>query len=25
MEHPLQDEDWGGRRFFLPTGAGHAV
>ena len=23
--HPLQDEDWGVRRFFLRTSAGHVV
>lgn len=23
--HPLQDEDWGVRRFFVRTGAGHVV
>jgi predicted enzyme related to lactoylglutathione lyase len=23
--HPLQDEDWGVRRFFLRTAAGHVV
>jgi len=23
--HPLQDEDWGVRRFFLRTNAGHVV